>query len=265
MAITSRRMRLTDLNQLPPPDDHTMFTIRDGAAGELPIKQNPIRFAILYRNGCTSNPWGVRIQPTGDAYIYRRDNMQDEHISLHASGKQHITIYPKSPTSSDLSEKQFMNQWHEPDEGIATFRLIFPWWGIQLNADQRNRFKSKWKKNDIFIEGHREYLTIVAFWIVTQKVKLQKKGKCPGFVLGELPLTSGKKLAITAEWEPERGFQSVIKKGLQKVALREDFSDDDPGETLGMCMTGTTGSSHSVYMVNFPVTHSKREHEQLEE
>ena len=257
-------MRLTDLNQLPPPDDHTMFTIRDGAAGELPIKQNPIRFAILYRNGCTSNPWGVRIQPTGDAYIYRRDNMQDEHISLHASGKQHITIYPKSPTSSDLSEKQFMNRWYEPDEGTATFRLVFPWWGTQINEEQRNRYKSKWKKNDVFIEGHLKFLTIVAFWIVREQVNLQKKGKFLGFVLGELPLTSGKKLVITAEWEPERSFQSVIKKGLRQVALTEDFSDHDMGETLDMCMTGYIGSPDSVYMVNFPVIHSKREHEQLE-
>ena len=265
MATRSRRTRLTDLNQLPPPDDHTMFSIQCGAAAELPIKQNPIRFAILYRNGCTSNAWGVHVRPTGDAYIYCRDNMQAQHVSLHASGKQHITIDPNSPSAGDLSEKQFMNRWQEPDEGIATFRLVFPWWGTQLNAEQRNRFKSKWKKNDIFIEGHHEFLTIVAFYIVREQVKLQKKDKFPGFVLGELPLTSGKKLVITAEWEPERDFQSVIKKGLQQVSLIEDFSDDDLGETLGMCMTGTIDSSHSVYMVNFPVIYSKRDQEQPEE
>ncbi len=124
MAITSRKIRLTDLDQLPPPEDHTMFTIQGGAAAKLPIKQNPIRFAILYRNGCTSNAWGVQVRPAGDAYVYCRDNMQAQHVSLHASGKQHITIDPNSPSAGDLSEKQFMNQWHEPDEGIATFRVL---------------------------------------------------------------------------------------------------------------------------------------------
>lgn len=265
MANKSRIIRLTDLDQLPPPDDHTMFSIQGGTAAELPIERNPIRFAILYRNGCTSNAWGVRVQPAGDGYIYCRDNMQAQHISLHASGKQHITIDPNSPSAGELSEKQFMNQWHAPEEGIATFRLFFPWWGTQLNAEQRNPFKSIWKKNDIFIEGHREFLTTVGFFIVRQEVNLRRKGEFPGFVPGELPLAQGKKLAVTAEWQPECGFRSVIEKGLQQVSLVEDFSDCDQGNTLGMCMTGTIGSPNSTYMVSFPATYSKRNQEPPEE
>ena len=258
MVHSSKSIRLTDLNQLPPADDRTMFTIQCDATSQLPIEKNPIRFAILYRNWCTSNAWGVRVERKGDAYIYCRDNLQAQHVSLHASGKQHITIDPNSPSAGDLSEKLFTNQWQEPDEGIPTFRLVFPSWGTQLNAEQQNRFKSKWKKNDIYIEGHHEFLTIVAFYIVREQVKLQKKGTFPGFVLGELPLACERKLVITAEWEPERDFQSVIKRALKRVPLIENLPNDERGEGLVMCMTGTNSSTNSVFMVNFPVVNPNR-------
>ena len=81
-----------------------------------------------------------------------------------------------------------MNQWHEPDEGIATFRLVFPSWGIQLDEEQREKFQSTWMKTDIFVEGHLEFLTVVSFYVVSDKVRLRKRGSFPGFQLGELPL-----------------------------------------------------------------------------
>ena len=226
-----------------------MFTM--GKASELPIRKDSIRFAILYRNGCTSNAWGVYKQKTGDAYISCRDNMKGNHISLHASGKQHIVTYLDSKGANDFGEKQFMNQWHEPEEEVPTFRLIFPWWGNQLNVDQHDL--STWRKNDIYIEGHHEFLTIVSFFIVAEEKTLRKKDGLPGFVLGEIPLRDGKKITLTAEWKDDPEFISVIKKGLQRISL-EDFSDDDLKENLSMCMTGTSGSPNSVFMVCFPVT-----------
>ena len=65
-------MRITDSNDLPPPNDRTMFSLSTSEAAQVPTKINPIRFAILYRNGRTSNVWGVKVQNTGDGYIYWR-------------------------------------------------------------------------------------------------------------------------------------------------------------------------------------------------
>ena len=249
-------MRITDSNDLPPPNDRTMFSLSTSEAAQVPTKINPIRFAILYRNGRTSNAWGVKVQNTGDGYIYCRDNMNGQKVSLHASGKQHISIDPKSPSAVNLTEKQFMNQWHEPDEGIATFRLVFPPWGIQLNEDQREQSKSTWAKTDIFIEGHHEYLTVVSFYIVRSNSTLQKRGEFPGFQLGELVLKVGKKLAITAEWEPERGLKTNIENALRRSPPEKNLFQDHLGQTLAACVTGHCGASNSVYMVNFPIIYS---------
>ena len=48
-------------------DEITLWK-RDGL--ELPLRIDCIRFAVMRRNGLTSNAWGVRVEQTGDAYIY---------------------------------------------------------------------------------------------------------------------------------------------------------------------------------------------------
>ena len=53
----------------------------------LPFTESPIRFAVTKKNGLASNVWGVRVEGTGDAYIYCRDMMKELKISLHQSGK----------------------------------------------------------------------------------------------------------------------------------------------------------------------------------
>ena len=249
----NRPMRLTDVSQLPPPSDYTMFSFSTSEEAQVPTKKNPIRFAVQYRNGRTSNAWGVQARDTGDAYIYCRDNMKGQKVSLHASGKQHISIDPRLPSTANLTEKQFMNQWHEPDEGIATFRLIFPSWGIQLDEEQREKFKSTWMKTDIFIEGHHEFLTVVSFHVISDKVRLRKRSEFPGFQLGELSLRVGKKLAITADWEPERGLKTLMESALKQFPPNMDIIKDYLGKTLAVCVTGNCAAPNSVYMVSFPV------------
>ena len=253
----NRPMRLTDVSQLPPPSDHTMFSFSTSEEAQVPTKKNPIRFAVQYRNGRTSNAWGVQARDTGDAYIYCRDNMKGQKISLHASGKQHISIDPRLPRAANLTEKQFMNQWYEPDEGIATFRLIFPSWGIQLDEEQREKFKSTWMKTDIFIEGHHEFLTVVSFHVIGDKVRVRKRSEFPGFQLGELSLRVGKKLAITADWELERGLKTWMESTLKRLPPNfMDIIKDYPGKTLAVCVTGNCAAPNSVYMVSFPVIYS---------
>lgn len=242
----------TDLSDLPPPSDHTMFSISTSEKAQEPTTKNPIHFAVLYRNWHTSNAWGVLVRPTGDAYIYCRDNMKGQKVSLHASGKQHISIDPNTQGASSITHKEFMNQWHEPEEGIATFKLIFPPWGIRLSAEQIKDHDSTWKKNDIFIEGHHEFLTVVSFYIINEKARLQKKGEFPGFLLGELPLKAGKKLGITAEWELDRGFKSRVENTFPRIA--EGLSEKYLDQTLALCVTGWN-SPNSAFMTSFLVTY----------
>ena len=67
-----------------------------------PKRTSPIHFAVQMKNGLTSNAWGVRVENTGDAYIYCRDSMKGQKVSLHASGKQHISFDRNAP-GMDLS------------------------------------------------------------------------------------------------------------------------------------------------------------------
>ena len=171
-------MRISKLSELPPPNDHTMFSAQRGRAKKLPLTESPIRFAILYRKRMHIEQLESRDETKkGDAYIFCRDNMQEQHISLHASGSQHITIKPRGQHANNLPGQQFMNRWQEPERGTATFRLVFPWWGVQLNAEQLERFKSTWETNAIFIEGHREFLTVIAFYIAEEQTRLNKVGE----------------------------------------------------------------------------------------
>jgi len=240
--------------ELPPPSDSTMFSISVGKDAQVPTKMNPIRFAVQYRNGRTSNAWGVRVENTGDAYIYCRDSMKGQKISLHASGQQHISIRPRIPNPVNLTGKSFMNRWHEPDQGIATFRLVFPSWGVQLDDEQKQEHNRTWDKNAIFIEGHHEFLTVVSFFILDEATTIRKGTPFPGFQLGDLPLRDGKKLAVTAEWTPERGFKAKIEKALRRVSPPQDALMGREGEVLSACLTGTWGTPDSVYMVTVPVT-----------
>ena len=242
----------TDLNDLPPPSDHTMYSLSTSEKAQVPTTKNPIRFAVMYRNWRTSNAWGVKVEDTGDAYIYCRDHMKSQKVSLHASGKQHISIYPNTRSTANITHKEFMNRWHEPEEGIATFKLIFPPWGIQLSDEQAKDYGSIWKKNDIYIEGHHEFLTVVSFYIINEKTSLVKKGTFPGFLMGELPLKPGKKLGITAEWEPDRGFKTKVENTFPRIA--GNFSEKHLDQTFTLCVTGWN-SPNSAFMTSFPVTY----------
>ncbi len=256
MSIPRGPIRLSELGDLPPPSDYTMFSLSTSRDAQVPTGINPIRFAVLYRTGHTSNAWGVKVEATGDAYIYCRDNMKGQKISLHASGKQHISISPSRWTGPNLSEKQFLNQWHEPSDGIATFKLVFPPWGIQLSDKDRDGFKSIWGKTDIYIEGHHELLTVVSFFICGDNLTVEKQGAFPGFIVGELPLRASRKLVIVAEWTPQADFRSLIDRSLGRVPLAEDMQGvlaNRRGQPLTLCVTGNCPPENSVYMVTFPV------------
>ena len=235
-------------------DENILFQTRDGLA--LPCSKNPIRFAVQHRNGLTSNAWGVQVEKTGDAYIYCRDNLTGQKISLHRSGKQHISFSEGLRSKLDMPSR-FMNQWHEPQygkEAIATLKLLFPSaWSIGLSEEQRAQSQSIWDKNDIFILGHDELMTVVSFVIVDDGVTIRKKvGAYPISLIADLPLRRGKRLMMIAGWEPEGDWKGTVEEALTRIDANSFATEEDLGKDFTICLTGEY-SSDSQFLVAVPV------------
>ena len=102
--------------QLPisPGEDHhgAAYYIRQGTepAPTLPLRSSPMRFAVMRKDGLSSNAWRVWVDPAGDAYVLCRDHMKEMKASLHQSGKQHIAFTSK--TGIEMTKgSRFWNQW----------------------------------------------------------------------------------------------------------------------------------------------------------
>ena len=217
----------------------------------LPMRKSPIRFAVQQTSGITSNAWGVQTENTGDAYVYCRDCMKGQKISLHRSGKQHISFDEEVATQMNSSDR-FMNQWREPHyigEAKPTFKLLFPSWALGLNEVERRNSESAWKKNEILIGGHDDLMTVVSFVIVDDGVRLRKKeGSYPWSLIGDLSLRSGKRLLVVAGWEPEGNWRAVVEEALSKINDPRVVSGGFPGDPLSISLTGYS-SPDSAFMV----------------
>ena len=228
---------------------------------KLPKRTGPLNFAVQKRSGLTSNAWGVRVENTGDAYIYCRDNMKGQKASLHASGKQHISFHEDIPGMAKPRERRFMNQWWEPQhesDAIATFRLVFPSWGIGLDAGRRGASRSRWDKNHILIEGHDQMLTVVSFVITDDEKTLRKKQDSPPSApIGVIPLRPGKTLYVIAGWEPEGNLKTRVEEALKKIPAAQAVPEECRGNVLSLCLTGYS-STNSAYMVVVPVQWDSR-------
>ena len=228
---------------------------------ELPLRTKQIRFAVQWKNGLTSNAWAVRVEKKGDAYIYCRDAMPGQKVSLHASGKQHISFSKDSAAKVSSTGDRFMNQWWEPQytqNAIATFRLLFPPWGLRLNADQRRKTQTVWDKNDIWIQADDERLTVVYFVIVEDIKPLRKaEGSPPSWPIGVLTLRPGKTLYVIAEHRREGNWRKTALDGFKKVgdAVKKRASTIDPKLLEGvdpiLCLIGYT-EVNSAYMLPIP-------------
>ena len=62
---------------------------------QISFENDLINFAVLHQDGL-SHQCGVKVNPKGDAYIYNRDIKHGEKVSLHTTGRQHVTMPPKT-------------------------------------------------------------------------------------------------------------------------------------------------------------------------
>ena len=219
---------------------------------EFPVTQGPINLSVLKSDGLLSHRWGVKTNHKGDAYVYCRDVPRAEKVSLHASGRQHISF--TSQTSAHLgADCRFGNVWKEPDfesDAIATFSLVFPPWSAGLRPEERRTLT----KDELVIVGHREKLVVVSFFIVDSAKKMQ--GRLPHFVLGQLPLRRGKTLHIIAWKEPQNNLVDRIRSIFPQASLT--FSQLDLGEDdYTLWVQGYRGPN-SAYMVTVPIHYTPR-------
>ena len=213
---------------------------------EFPLKHGPINFSVLMNDHFSSNRWGVNTNKKGDAYVYCRDVPNAEKVSLHTSGKQHISI-KSEPAKRTRGNNRFMNEWTEPDfekEAIATFSLIFPPWGVGMPLAPK-----KWTKDELLIVGHKEKLVVVSFFIVDSAKKMHSR--LPHFKLGELRLRPEKTLHIIAWKEPQNNLMDTIRSVFPKVS--PTFSELELSEGDFTLHFQGYRRPNSAYMVAVPV------------
>ena len=213
---------------------------------ELPLSKVPINFAVLKSDGLSSNRWGVSTNKNGDAYVYCRDVPDAGKVSLHASGRQHISITKKMAERTG-TDNRFGPVWKEPEfarVAISTFSLIFPPWDVGMRYEPKEL-----TKDELLIVGHREKLVAVNFLIVDSTKRMN--GRRPNFILGQVPLRPGKTLYIIAWKEPQNDWMKRIRSDLPEIS--PTFSELELGEDdYTVWFQGFRGPN-SAFMLTVPV------------
>ena len=213
---------------------------------ELPLTKAPINFSVWRSDGLSSNRWGVNTSKNGDVYVYCRDVPDAEKVTLHTSGRQHISITSKTAERTGATSR-FGPVWKEPEferEAIPTFSLIFPPWGVGMRYEPKEL-----TKDELLIVGHREKLVVVHFFIVDSAKKM--KGQLPHFVLGQVTLRPEKTLYIIAWKEPQNDLLERIRNVFPKISpMFSELKLDEDDYTI--CLQGYRGSN-SAFMVTVPV------------
>ncbi len=217
-----------------------------------PLIQGPINFSVVRSDGLVSNRWGVTInQKKGDAYVYSRDVPDAEKVSLHASGRQHISITSETAKRTG-ADYRFGPVWTEPQfdtEAVATFTLVFPPWGVGRDASETPVNPSK---DELLIIGHKEKLVLVSFFIVDAGRNM--RGRIPHFALAQLSIREGKTLHMIAWKEPQNGLMDRVRATFPQIS--STFSQRGHGEDdYTLCLSGFR-APNSAYMVVVPVKYT---------
>ena len=220
---------------------------RPGPRTEFPLTDDPINFAVLHQDGL-SHRWGVTVNPKGDVYIYNRDIKHGEKVSLHARGRQHVTMPPTTSNQVRVDDR-FGPVWTEPridqDGIVATFSIVVPPWGYKNSQPRLRR-----RKNEALIIGHRGKLTVIGFFITSAETNLEIA--VPHFQLGKLTLGTGKVLQVVT-WREEQGnLRESLLDGLRRIPCPLPRVDD-----LWVNFQGFR-QPNSAYMVAVPVSVTER-------
>ena len=212
----------------------------------LPLTQAPFNFSVLRSDSLLSNRWGISTNKKGDVYIYSRDS-NAEKISLHASGRQHISITSEIAALAG-AHSRFGPVWTQPQfdqEAIATFSLLFPPWGVGLPLDS-----TKFTKDELLIVGHEEKIVVVSFFLVDSTIHMQVQR--PHFIIGRIPIqTTGNTLHVISWKEPQKNLKDTIRAIFpQASATLSELHLPEDDYTLNV---QGFRQPNSAYMVTVPV------------
>ena len=225
---------------------------------ELPITREPLNFSVMRSDGKFSNRWGVNVGAKGDAYVYCRDNPDAEKVSIHASGRGHISIRSDVAKSVGV-DNRFGNVWSEPEfdsEAIATFSLLFPPWGVGVG---RPDVPKRGRKDELLIVGHPEKVVVVAFFIVDAGRNM--RGHVPHILLGRLPVTGGKTLHVIAWKEPQGDLMDLVRRAFPYASAT--FSERGLGDGEYTMHVQGYRRPDSAFMVWVPVRYTSPESERI--
>lgn len=191
-----------------------------------------------------SAPRGMRTSIAGTIRLPKK-------VSLHASGRQHISIRSEVARSVG-ADSRFANVWSEPDFGsqaVATFSLLFPPWSKGLDPADMPK---PGKKDELLIVGHSEKMVVVAFFIADAGRGIQ--GSIPHIVLGRLPLSEGKTLHAIAWKEPAGKLMDKVRCIFPEASRSFSHLGLGDGEYT-ICVQGYR-RPNSAYMVVVPVDYT---------
>ena len=189
------------------------IVIRDKLNRTLPIRQGPIRLAVVGTAEEKSNSWKIWMKNDGEICFAIREPNPGFTVSLHKSGKQHINM-----------ASEYWGQWREPDiyagPMVATSaKLMFPTWGMREDDKLSAEEQEAWKGNEIEIDAPVEGKLLAVSVVVRAEgqVLRQEGGASETLALWRRP--DGKEAHLIVSEEAERNFKEIVLKAL----MNEDF------------------------------------------
>lgn len=226
----------------------------------LPIRDNPVRFGVLGKDGLSSNAWGVYTEPSGDIYLVCRDHMKETKVSLHQSGKQHFGFTSESGLET-AEGGRFWDEWWEPQfqKGstvLPSYSLLFPSWALGLTQAMRDASPKVWDKNQVFVEAAESPEATIVSLVITDldaEFTFNTDGELRSFPLAVLPVRADQKLWVIARQGPEGNMRELAERGIGSIdaGIAEKLKDFPDGHVLGMSVTGHSGEAGR-YMLAFP-------------
>ncbi len=206
---------------------------------QLPLRGSPVRFAVINKNGQSSNSWRVWVGRHGDVYIASRDHMRNQlKISLHSSGQQQTAFTVES--SLEVTEgNRFFNRWKKP-QMAPSFSLLFPSWALGLTKEVREANSGIWNGNEIFIEGaDSPKATVVSFIFADEQVACVR-GNIPTLQVAALATQPGKNLLVVAHEVPDEPIARLSATTMTEIDTNwgERLHETHSGQTLGITVKG---------------------------
>ncbi|MXY43496.1 MAG: hypothetical protein F4Y50_05475, partial [Dehalococcoidia bacterium] len=187
----------------------------------LPIRDGPVRFGVLDKNGLSSNAWGVYVESSGDIYLVCRDHMKETKVSLHQSGKQHFG-FPSESGLETAEGGRFWDEWSEPQfqkgsKVVPSYSLLFPSWALGLTKAVRDANPKVWNKNQVFVEAAESPEATIVSLVITDsdaEFAFKTNGEVQSFPLAVLPVRADRKLWVIARQGPEGNMKELAAHGI---------------------------------------------------